>query len=68
MSDATFDNLRVVAILLCCLLRIFLARVHLQAFLNMANQRILMMRKEAGRISNIKLQQKVSSFHNFVRN
>ena len=62
ISDATFDNLRVAAVLMCCFIRLMLTRIHLQSFLDMAKQRILKMKKEAGRISNITLQKNVRNF------
>ena len=62
ISDATFDNLRVAAVLMCCFIRLMLTRIHLQSFLDMAKQRVLKMKKEAGRISNLTLQKNVRIF------
>ena len=58
ISDATFDNLRIATILLCCFVRCVLTKIHLQVFLDVAKRNVVRMRKEAGRISNVALQKK----------
>lgn len=60
MSDTTFDNFRLTVVFLCCVLRFVFTKVHLQVFLDVAKQKVGRMKKEAGRISNITLQKKVS--------
>ncbi|XP_072173682.1 transmembrane protein 161B-like [Diadema setosum] len=59
MSDETFDIVRFSFIPAFALLRISLMTVHLQAYLNMAQERFDQMRKEAGRINSLELQKKV---------
>ncbi|XP_006820099.1 transmembrane protein 161B-like [Saccoglossus kowalevskii] len=60
LTDEGFELSRMVFILLLCLLRVLLFNTHLQAYLNMAYERIENMKKEAGRISSIDLQRKVA--------
>ena len=59
MSDETFDIVRFSFIPVFAVLRIALMTQHLQAYLNMAHERIEEMRKEAGRINSLDLQKKV---------
>nr|XP_054751774.1 transmembrane protein 161B-like [Lytechinus pictus] len=59
MSDETFDIVRVSFIPVFAVLRLALMTQHLQAYLNMAHERIEQMKKEAGRISSLDLQKKV---------
>lgn len=56
--------LRVYAAVALCLLRLALAAVHLQAYLNLADSRIRALRKEAGKISIVEFQKTVARiFH-----
>ncbi|XP_070536079.1 transmembrane protein 161B-like [Ptychodera flava] len=55
-----FELTRMVLIGWMCGLRLLLINTHLQAYLNMAHDRIETMKKEAGRISNVELQRKVA--------
>jgi len=59
MSSDSFDSLRVVLVIVVVLSRLVLMPLYLQAYLNMAAQRIELQKKEAGRITNHELQQKV---------
>ncbi|XP_790739.2 transmembrane protein 161B [Strongylocentrotus purpuratus] len=59
MSDETFDIVRISFIPLFALIRLALMTQYLQAYLNMAHERIEQMRKEAGRINSLDLQKKV---------
>ncbi|CAB4021771.1 Hypothetical predicted protein [Paramuricea clavata] len=59
ISDTTFDHLRIAIILFCCAIRFVFTKIHLQVFLDVANRKIVRMKKEAGRISNITLQKKI---------
>ena len=60
ISDTTFDHLRIAVILFCCAIRFVFTKIHLQVFLDVANRKIVRMKKEAGRISNVTLQKKAS--------
>lgn len=59
MSDSAFDSMRLVAVITIVFHRLFLMPSYLQAYLNMAYQRVQEQRKEAGRITNHELQEKV---------
>ncbi|GBP50413.1 Transmembrane protein 161B [Eumeta japonica] len=61
MSNEAFDTLRLVAIIIAVLLRVALLPRHLQAYLDMAQRRLDIMNNEAGRITNIDLQKKITS-------
>lgn len=61
VDDETFDTIRIVVILVFCLFRFILLPTHLQSHLNTAHDKILALRKEAGRISTRELQQMVTS-------
>lgn len=56
MTDETFELVRVMAISIAVLLRMILMPIYLQAYLNLAYDRIEEQKKEAGRITNIELQ------------
>ncbi len=60
ISDRTFDHLRIAVILLCCVVRFVFTKIHLQVFLDVAKRKVVRMKKEAGRISNVTLQKKAS--------
>ncbi|XP_077993092.1 transmembrane protein 161B-like [Glandiceps talaboti] len=59
-TDEGFEMTRIGLMMLLCVLRLLLVNTHLQAYLNMAYDRIENMKKEAGRISNLELQRKVA--------
>lgn len=59
MNDAAFETTRILLVLAVVVLRLFLMPRYLQAYLNLAPEKIAEMRKEAGNISNIDLQRKV---------
>ena len=63
MTTAAFDSMRLIAIIVVVLLKLALMPVYLQSYLNLANQRLDVQKKEAGRISNIELQKKVRLPH-----
>lgn len=60
LSDEKFDAIRIYAILGFCFFRFLLMWTHLQAHLNMAVEKIEALKKEAGRISTIELQQLIT--------
>ena len=59
MNDAVFDSMRLILVIAVVFHRLFLMPSYLQAYLNMAYQRVQEQRKEAGRITNHELQEKV---------
>lgn len=59
LTESGFDTLRLILIALTVFLRIALMPMYLQAYLNMAYNRVEEQKKEAGRITNIDLQKKV---------
>ncbi|XP_028391733.1 transmembrane protein 161B-like isoform X2 [Dendronephthya gigantea] len=59
ISDSTFDQLRVAVVILCCILRFVLTKIHLQVFLDLAKKKVSRLKKEAGRISNVTLQKRI---------
>jgi len=61
MSSESFETLRILLVILTVILRISLMPVYLQAYLNIAQDRIEDIKKEAGRITNVSLQRTVSS-------
>lgn len=59
MEVQTFESLRLLAIVLTVFLKIFLMPWYLQAYLNMAYDRVEEQKKEAGRITNVDYQKRV---------
>lgn len=57
MSTEVFEFARVIAISVAVLLRIILMPIYLQAYLNLAYDRIEDQKKEAGRITNVEYKQ-----------
>ena len=60
MTTAAFESLRLILVVVAVIQRLALMPVYLQAYLNMAYHRLQEQKKEAGRITNIELQKKVS--------
>ncbi|XP_026764606.2 transmembrane protein 161B [Galleria mellonella] len=61
MSSDAFDTLRLVLVVGTVVLRLALMPRQLQAYLDMAQRRLDLQKKEAGRITNIDLQKKIAS-------
>ncbi len=59
MTDQAFDSMRLWLCVVLSLVRIVSAPSCFQAYLNLAQEKIESMKKEAGRISNVELQKKV---------
>lgn len=59
MTDNEFDSMRLWLCVTLTLIRLVTAPSCFQAYLNMAQDRLETLKKEAGRISNIELQRKV---------
>nr|XP_033811074.1 transmembrane protein 161A [Geotrypetes seraphini] len=60
MSDSTFNTVRLWTIILLCALRCAMTRCHLQAYLGLADSWVQQMKREAGRITIIEIQRKIS--------
>ncbi|XP_075063665.1 transmembrane protein 161A [Mixophyes fleayi] len=60
MSDSTYNTFRLWIIVILCLLRLSLTRFHLQAYLGLADRWVEQMKREAGRISMLEIQRKIS--------
>lgn len=61
MTRGTFESTRLILIIFAVFLRLALMPIYLQSYLNMAARRIESLRKEAGRITNIELQRRISA-------
>lgn len=60
MSPETFETSRILFILLVILVRFLLLNKYLQAYLNLAPNRLIRLRKEAGKITNVELQKMIA--------
>ncbi|XP_076806624.1 transmembrane protein 161B-like [Clavelina lepadiformis] len=56
LTDSQFEIMRILFIICICFLRLALLRIHLQAYLNIAYEKMMKLRKESGMITNIELQ------------
>lgn len=59
MTSQAYDTLRITLVVATILVRLALMPKQLQSYLDMAQRRIDVQKKEAGRITNIDLQKKV---------
>ncbi|NXH88515.1 T161A protein, partial [Edolisoma coerulescens] len=66
LSDSSFDTARLWAIVALSLLRLLGTRHHLQAYLGLAERWVRQMRKEAGRIPALEIQQKITRIYCYV--
>lgn len=66
LSEEAFETIRLGAVVFAVLLRFLLMPVYLQAYLNLAYHRIEEQKKEAGRITNVDLQKKISSIFYYL--
>lgn len=57
MSIEVFEFVRIIAISVAVMLRLILMPIYLQAYLNLAYDRIEDQKKEAGRITNVEYKQ-----------
>lgn len=60
MKPHIFETLRLILVIVTVVLRIALMPIYLQSYLNLAYDKIMDLRKEAGRITNVEYQKKVS--------
>lgn len=66
LSAEAFETVRLAAVVFAVLLRFLLMPVYLQAYLNLAYHRIEEQKKEAGRITNVDLQKKITSIFYYL--
>ncbi|XP_055531156.1 transmembrane protein 161B [Wyeomyia smithii] len=66
LSSEAFETIRLAAVVFAVLLRFILMPVYLQAYLNLAYHRIEDQKKEAGRITNVDLQKKITSIFYYL--
>ncbi|XP_048353104.1 transmembrane protein 161A [Sphaerodactylus townsendi] len=66
MSDAAFNSFRLWAIVVLCLLRLAMIHHHLQAYLNLAPRWVEQMKREAGRIGVVEIQQRITRIYCYV--
>ena len=60
LTPQDMDTIRLFAILVFCALRFLSTPLHLQAYLNLAADRVAKLRREAGRISNLDYQRLIA--------
>ena len=58
--------LRIALVVVFCLLRLSLMRVHLQAYLNLAHEKLIKLKKESGTIINTDLQRLISQVYYYL--
>ncbi|XP_071434373.1 transmembrane protein 161A isoform X1 [Pithys albifrons albifrons] len=66
LSDSGYDTARLWAIVGLCLLRLLGTRWHLQAYLGLAERWVEQLRREAGRIPALEIQQKITRIFCYV--
>ncbi|KAL8177600.1 UNVERIFIED_CONTAM: hypothetical protein K2H54_014124 [Gekko kuhli] len=66
MSDAAYNSFRLWVIVALCLLRLATIHLHLQAYLNLAPRWVEQMKREAGRISVLEIQQRITRVYCYV--
>lgn len=66
LTVEAFETARLVAVILTVILRFALMPVYLQAYLNIAYQRVEEQKKEAGRITNLELQKNIASIFYYL--
>ncbi|CAI9718171.1 Hypothetical predicted protein [Octopus vulgaris] len=66
MSESAFETTRLIVIAVFFLLRFGLMSTYLQSHLNLAYERVEIMRKESGRISNIEIQKMIARVYYYL--
>ncbi|CAM5177488.1 unnamed protein product [Eretmochelys imbricata] len=66
MSDAAYNSTRLWTIVALCLLRLAMTRHHLQAYLQLAERWVEQMKREAGRITALEIQRRVTRIYCYV--
>lgn len=67
LTPQAFDLIRFLLIIIAVILRLALMPIYLQAYLNLAHDRLEDQKKEAGRITNVDLQKKVQTLSKCMR-
>lgn len=62
MTNEDFETTRLISIIAVVALRIVLIRQYLQAYLNIAPQKVISLKKESGNITNVDLQKMVVQY------
>lgn len=62
MTPVAFESARLIAIVAVVLLKLALMPMYLQCHLDLATERLEIQKKEAGRITNVEFQKKVTRF------
>ena len=66
LSSEAFETIRLALVVLAVLLRFSVMPIYLQAYLNLAYDRIEDLKKEAGRITNVDYQKKITSIFYYL--
>ena len=66
LTHSQVDILRIYLIIVACAMRVGLFRVHLQAYLNIAHDKFVKLRKETGMILNTDLQRLISQVYYYL--
>lgn len=66
LQPHVFETLRLLVVLFVVILRFCLLPIYLQSYLNIAYDKVEDLKKEAGRITNVELQKKVSSIFYYL--
>uniref|UniRef100_A0A8C8RXD9 Transmembrane protein 161A n=1 Tax=Pelusios castaneus TaxID=367368 RepID=A0A8C8RXD9_9SAUR len=66
MSDTAYNSTRLWTLIALCLLRLAVTRYHLQAYLRLAERWVEQMKREAGRISILEIQRRVTRIYCYV--
>lgn len=66
MEVETFESIRLFAVIFSVVLRMCLMPIYLQAYLNLAYDRVEDQKKEAGRITNTEFQRKITSIFYYL--
>ncbi|XP_058121142.1 transmembrane protein 161B [Anopheles ziemanni] len=66
LSTEAFETMRLAAVVVAVVLRFLLMPVYLQAYLNLAYERVEEQKKEAGRITNVELKKKITSIFYYL--
>ncbi|KAH8296695.1 hypothetical protein KR054_009916, partial [Drosophila jambulina] len=66
LKPHVFETLRLLLVIFVVVVRFALMPIYLQSYLNLAQDKILDLRKEAGRITNVEFKQKISSIFYYL--
>lgn len=66
MLPETFESIRLLVILSVLAVRLCLFRSYLQAYLNIAPQKLHVLNRQAGKISNVELQKTIARVHYYL--